>query len=109
MLCTSFRPELAFELAASVAVPVEVVVEEVVEEEVEEGEKESVGTMPRCSRRADTREVMRAAEEPRPVLCTEESCTPVWRKGGSWEREASVGGRFRAVSYIIPTKRHVSV
>ena len=45
-------------------------------------------------------EVMRAAEEPRPVLWTSEIGTPVGRNLGRDCRDLSVGGRLRALSYI---------
>ena len=44
---------------------------------------------------------MRAAEEPSPVLCTSDMCTPVGRNGGSCFRESMVGGRFREESWDI--------
>lgn len=52
-------------------------------------------------RRLETSEVMSAAEEPSPVLCTSASCTPVLLKGGIWAKEASVGGSFFASSCTI--------
>lgn len=60
--------------------------------------KASAGITSRCRSREDTSEVMSAAEEPRPVLCTSDSRTPVCKKGGSWARDLSVAGRLRSAS-----------
>lgn len=56
------------------------------------------GIAEKCRSSADTREVIRAAEDPRPVLWTSESGTPVDVNGVSLDREASVRGRSRDVS-----------
>lgn len=50
-------------------------------------------------RRAVTRDVMSAAEEPRPVLATSASATPVGLNGGIASRESSDTGRLRLLSY----------
>ena len=42
---------------------------------------------------------MSAAEEPRPVLATSASATPVGLKGGISAREASETGRLRLLSF----------
>ena len=42
---------------------------------------------------------MSAAEEPRPVLATSTSATPVGLKGGIAAREARERGRLRLLSY----------
>jgi hypothetical protein len=42
---------------------------------------------------------MSAAEEPRPVLATSASATPVGLNGGICERDASEMGRLRLLSY----------
>lgn len=43
--------------------------------------------------------MIRAAEDPRPVLWTSEMGTAVWRNAGREVRDARVGGRLREVSY----------
>ena len=69
---------------------------------------ESDGMMLRWRRRAEVSEVMRAAEEPRPVLWTSEIGTPVGRNLGRDCRDLSVGGRLRALSYINETIENVN-
>lgn len=47
-----------------------------------------------------TRDVMSAAEEPRPVLATSASATPVGLNVGIAAREAKETGRLRLFSYM---------
>ena len=47
---------------------------------------------------------MSAAEEPRPVLATSASATPVGLKGGIWASEASSTGKPRLLSCRIETE-----
>jgi hypothetical protein len=58
--------------------------------------------------RAVTKEVMSAAEEPRPVFATSASATPVGLKGGICASEASSEGKPRLLSCRIETEEVVS-
>ncbi len=55
-------------------------------------------TTPKCTNNPATRDVMRAAELPSPVLCTFPRVVWVELKGGREERDASVDGRERLSS-----------
>ena len=48
------------------------------------------GMVEKCIRRAETSDVIKAAEEPRPVLCTSERVTPVGENGGILDNEAKL-------------------
>ena len=49
--------------------------------------KSDAGMAERCMRSAETSDVISAAEEPNPVLWTDERVTPVGANGGIWARE----------------------
>ena len=78
-LCASFRPSLDDSVPPSVA-------------------NESAGMTLRCNRSPETRDVISAADDPMPVLCTSGSRTPVLLNGGSFSSDSRVGGRFCAES-----------
>ena len=80
-LCASLRPSLAASVPPSVR-------------------NESAGMTPRCSKSPETREVIRAAEDPRPVLWTSARRTPVLLNAGSFWRESNVGANFCSASYV---------
>lgn len=48
------------------------------------------GMAEKCIRRAETSDVIKAAEEPRPVLCTSDRLTPVGENGGILDNESNV-------------------
>jgi hypothetical protein len=56
------------------------------------------GIAERCRSKADTSDVIRAAEDPKPVLCTSGNLTPVELKGVISDREARVRGRLKEAS-----------
>lgn len=58
----------------------------------------SSGMTSRWTRRAEVRDVMRAADEPSPVLWTSARWTPVGTKGGILVRESRVRGRLSSSS-----------
>jgi hypothetical protein len=62
---------------------------------------EEGGIAEKCKRRAETRDVINAAEEPRPVLWTLDRVTPVGANGEIWDNEANV--RSREDSCMIDT------
>lgn len=62
--------------------------------------KDILGMTERWTRRADVREVMSAAEDPRPVLCTSEMSTLVGVNGGICSRDLSIRGSPRDSSYL---------
>ena len=59
---------------------------------------EDVGMVDVCRRRPETREVMRAADEPSPVLCTSARVTPVGANGGIWASDDTRGSRPSSAS-----------
>lgn len=64
--------------------------------EGEDVARTEAGMTEKCTRRAVQNEVMRAAEEPSPVLATSGRRTLVGLNGGNCASEDSVGGRLRA-------------
>ena len=51
-----------------------------------------------CRSKDVTKDVMSAADDPRPVLCTSASCTPCGLNGGILDREEMVRERFNEAS-----------
>lgn len=74
----------------------------VAEEDMDTSEvKAAAGTACRCTKRAPTREVTSAADEPSPVLCTSPREPPVCANGGKRASDASRGGRPSSVSFYV--------